>query len=199
MRRVEGKFVNWTAVKTKETEDELTKRLAEIEAAAKRDREFLISRMDEDEREEFRRSERERRIDALLESPPTQEKPAQQDESSSPEQLQLASAIGGYAQAKNITLGPADAWIWEGAREGQTVAEYLAIAQANIDKRVAASATPATKPAPRPVDSPPDTTSAPKTTTVNVESMTIGEASAAMLTGEITNEQYLKRMGMFKG
>ena len=192
--RAQGRFNNWTAEREAKLAKDRQAYEANSVAEVKRIRDFTLSRMDEDEKAEFLRSERDQRIDAFLNKP---EEPVhlQEPESEfSNEQLQLASEVGGYARGKGVTLGSTDTWIWEGATDGMTFGQYAQIARQNIDKKSATPAPAAPAAAPTPVDTPADTTSAPKTTTVSVDNMTIQEAADAMLNGDISNTDYRNRI-----
>jgi len=121
--------------------------------------------------------------------------PAQQGTLSA-EQEQLGISVQSYAQAKKLTLTAADTWLWAGASEGMSVAQFDALAKKNIDAR---GATPpaATPPAtPPPPGTPPATTSAPKGQSLNIESMTLSERADAFLAGDITDQAYRESMRM---
>ncbi len=203
-----GRFTNWTAQRTKEADEAIRREMDEIRAERQRERDYILSQMDEDQREEFLRTEREKKIDALLENqgrPQEPQQPAQQQEGLTPEQQQLGVSVQSYAQAKNLTLSEADSsWLWAGATAGMSMSEYDALAKKNIDARTAQapagtpppSATPPPANPPPPAGAPPSTSSAPKGQSVNIESMTVSELADAYLNGDITDLEYRQALRM---
>lgn len=194
-----GRFTNWTATRTKEADGALQREMGEIRAERERERNFMLNQMDEDQRRDFFADERDRKIDAMLETPTPAAAPAAapaQQGTLSAEQEQLGISVQSYAQAKKLTLTAADTWLWAGASEGMSVAQFDALAKKNIDAR---GATPpaATPPAtPPPPGTPPATTSAPKGQSLNIESMTLSERADAFLAGDITDQAYRESMRM---
>jgi hypothetical protein len=193
-----GDFANWTGDRAKQVDEAVNGRVAaletEVRAGAETQRNFMLSQMDEDQKAEFSKWEREQAVDNLIkaaDTPPVQQPVARPSQPQiSGDMQEMAAEVQTYAAARNITLTQQDAWVWQGGTSNDSAIKLLGIAQKNIDSRQAAPGNPAAPATPQTQAVAPTTASAPKIVTTDPSDMTIKESTDAMLAGDITMEQH---------